>query len=186
MNKNMYDFTKFRENNTKTEEHYKSELSSIRTGHAAPSLLDGVKVDSYGTMVPINQVGSVTSEDARTIRVSPWELDAVHQIEQAIQNADLGVSVSSDEKGVRVSFPELTSERREQLIKLTKTKLEEARVSVRKNRDAVWNDIQKLQKNGEMSEDEKFKAKEDMEKITKEYIEKFEEMAKKKEEELNS
>ncbi len=186
MNKSMYDFTKFKKNNKKSEEYYKNELASIRTGYAAPSLLDGVKVDSYGTMVPINQVGSITSEDARTIRVSPWELDAIHQVEQAIQNANLGVSVSSDEKGVRVSFPELTSERREQLIKLTKTKLEEARISVRKNRDTVWGDIQKLQKDGEISEDEKFKAKEEMEKITKEYIERFEEMAKKKEAELNS
>ena len=182
----MYDFSTIKTSIEETNNHYKEELSSIRTGRAIPALLDGIKVDSYGTKVPINQVGSVTAEDARTLRVSPWELDQVNQIEQAIREADLGVSLSSYEKGVRVCFPELTSERREQLIKLTNTKLEDARITLRRHREDIWGIIQKQQKDGEISEDEKFTAKDDMEKIVKEGNEGLEELAKKKELELNA
>jgi ribosome recycling factor len=182
----MYDFKKLKEEIKKTKEHYKNELTTIRTGRAVPSILDNVKVDSYGTKVPLNQVAGVTIEDAKTLRISPWDIDTVHQIEQAVQDADLGVSVSSDEKGVRVSFPELTSERREQLIKLTNTKLEDARITLRRHRDDVWNDIQKQQKEGEISEDDKFRFKEEMEKIIKEGNKALEDLAKKKEEELKS
>jgi ribosome recycling factor len=180
----MYDFSTLKQAITDTTEHFKSELSSIRTGRAAPALLDAVRVDSYGTKVPIQQVGSVTTEDARTLRVSPWERDAINSIEQAIKDADLGVSISSDEKGVRVSFPELTSERREQLIKLTRSKLEEARITLRKHREDTWSDIQKQEKAGELTEDDKFTAKEQMEKIIKEGNGGLEALADKKEEEL--
>jgi ribosome recycling factor len=182
----MYDFKQLKTSIEETQEHYKTELSTIRTGRAAPALLDNIRVESYGTKVPLNQVGSVSAEDARTLRVSPWELDQVNQIEQAIREADLGVTLSSDEKGVRVCFPELTSERREQLIKLTQTKLEEARITLRRHREDVWSDIQKQQKDGELSEDEKFTSKDEMEKIIKEGNENLEELAKKKEVELNA
>lgn len=182
----MYDFKQLKTSIEETQEHYKTELSTIRTGRAAPALLDNIRVESYGTKVPLNQVGSVSAEDARTLRVSPWELDQVNQIEQAIREADLGVTLSSDEKGVRVCFPELTSERREQLIKLTQTKLEEARITLRRHREDVWSDIQKQQKDGELSEDEKFTSKDEMEKIIKEGNEVLEELAKKKEVELNA
>lgn len=182
----MYDFKKLSGEITDAIEHYKTELLSIRTGRAAPALLDSVKVLSYGTLVPLNQVGSVTSEDARTLRVSPWEQDSVNQIRQAISDANLGVSVSSDDKGVRVSFPELTSERREQLIKLTNTKLEEARITLRRHREETWTDIQKIQKAGDMSEDDKFTAKDAMEKLIKEGNQALEELAEKKEVELNA
>jgi ribosome recycling factor len=183
--KSMYDFSPLKQAISDTKEHYKNELSTIRTGRAAPALLDAIRVDSYGTKVPLNQVASVTTEDARTLRVSPWELDSVNQIEQAIRDADLGVSLSSDEKGVRVCFPELTSERRTQLIKLTHTKLEEARISLRRAREDTWTDIQKKQKNAEMSEDDKFRSKEQMEKLVKEGNDSLEELAEKKEQELN-
>lgn len=182
----MYDFSTLKQAIADTTEHFKSTLSSIRTGRAAPALLDGVRVDSYGTKVPIQQVGSVTAEDARTLRISPWERDAITNIESAIREADLGVSLSSDEKGIRVSFPELTSERREQLMKLTRSKLEEARITLRKHREDTWSSIQKQEKEGAISEDAKFSAKEDMEKIIKEANDSLESLAKKKEEELNA
>jgi ribosome recycling factor len=182
----MYDFSTFKKDLTQAVEHYKAEISSIRTGRAAPALLDGVRVESYGSIVPLNQVGGVTIEDARTLRVSAWDQSQVKAIERGIHDADLGVSLSTDEKGVRVSFPELTSERREQLMRLTRTKLEEARTAVRIARDEVWQDIQKKEKEKEISEDEKFTAKENMEKQVKETNESLEKMAKKKEEELNS
>lgn len=182
----MYDFTSFKGAIQDTIEHYKNELSSIRTGRAAPALLDSIRVDLYGSKVPLQQVGSITAEDARTLRVSPWERDAVNQVEQAIREANLGVSLSSDEKGVRVSFPELTSERREQLVKLTHTKLEEARIALRRHREETWGDIQKKQKAGDMSEDEKFSSKETMEELIQEGNASLEELAKKKVQELNS
>lgn len=182
----MYDFSTLKNSMADTTEHFKSELSGIRTGQAAPALLDGVKVEAYEAAVPLNQVGSVTIEDARTLRVSAWDVSQVKTIEDAIRAADLGVSLSTDEKGVRVSFPELTSDRREQLMKLTRSKLEEARTTVRQGRDQTWQAIQKLEKNKEMSEDEKFTAKEAMEEIIKETNTSLEELAVKKESELTA
>jgi ribosome recycling factor len=136
------------------------EYSSIRTGQASPMLLDGVKVESYGSYMPINQVGSVNIEDARTLRISVWDKSAVSAIEKAIREADLGISTASDSDGVRVIFPELTSERRVQLMKLAKSKLEDARIAVRAVRDEVMKSIDKQQKDGEISEDERFSQKE--------------------------
>jgi ribosome recycling factor len=136
------------------------EYSGIRTGQASPMLLDNVKVESYGSFMPINQVGSVNIEDARTLRISVWDKSAVSAIEKAIREADLGISTASDSDGVRVIFPELTADRRTQLMKLAKTKLEDARISVRGVRDEVMKAIDKLQKDGEIGEDEKFTQKE--------------------------
>ena len=104
-------------------EWLQKEYSGIRTGQASPMLLDAVKVESYGSYMPINQVGSVNIEDARTLRISVWDKSAVSAIEKAIREADLGISTVSDSDGVRVIFPELTSERRVQLMKLAKAKL---------------------------------------------------------------
>jgi ribosome recycling factor len=140
------------------------EFSSIRTGRATPMLLDLVQVESYGTRVPIQQVGSVSVEDARTLRIAVWDQNAVKALEKAITEADLGVSVVSDGGGVRVIFPELTSERRVQLLKIAKAKHEESRVSVRGARDEVMKEIDKLEKEGEMSQDEKTRAKEEVQK----------------------
>lgn len=136
------------------------EFSSIRTGQASPMLLDGVRVESYGTYMPINQVGSINIEDARTLRISVWDKQAVSAIERAIQEANLGISTVADSDGVRVIFPELTSERRVQLLKLAKSKLEDARISVRAVRDEIMKTIDKQQKDGEISEDDKFTQRE--------------------------
>jgi ribosome recycling factor len=132
------------------------EFVGIRTGQATPALLDSVKVETYGTYMPIQQLGSVGIEDARTLRIVPWDNSQVPAIERSIRDADLGVSVSSDSSGLRVSFPDLTAERRTQLVKIAKGKLEEARVAVRAVRDDVMKKIDAAQKAGEMGEDEKF------------------------------
>ncbi len=141
------------------------EFSSIRTGRATPMLLDLVLVESYGTRVPVQQVGSVNVEDARTLRISVWDHNAIKNLERAIVEADLGVSVVVDGTGLRVIFPELTSERRVQLLKIAKAKLEESRVSLRSVRDEFIKDIDRLEKAGEMSQDEKFGAKEEIQKL---------------------
>lgn len=141
-----------------------NEYSGIRTGQATPQLLDSVKVESYGSLMAINQVASIGIEDARTIRVSPWDGSLVKSLETAIRDADLGVSVVADSSGLRIIFPELTGERRVQLLKLAKSKLEDARVSVRSARDEVMKEVEKQQKDNVISEDEKFAKKDDTQK----------------------
>lgn len=140
------------------------EFASIRTGRATPILLDLVSVESYGARVPLQQVGSVSVEDPRTLRISVWDQSGIKAVEKAITEADLGVSVVSDSAGVRVIFPELTSERRTQLLKIAKAKLEESRVSLRGARDEAIKEIDGLEKKGEMSQDAKFSAKEELQK----------------------
>lgn len=168
-----------------TKEWLQKEYAGIRTGQATPALLDNIKVDNYGAMTPINQVGSVGAEDARTLRITPWDVSSIAAIETAIREADLGVSVATDSAGLRVVFPELTAERREQLLKLSKSKLEEARVTVRSVRDEVMKEIDKLQKDGEISEDEKFGRKEEVQEAVDATNKELESLASQKEAELS-
>jgi ribosome recycling factor len=142
------------------EDWLQKEYVGIRTGQASPALLDSIKVESYGSYVSLNQVCTIGVEDARTLRISVWDKQAVSAIEKAIRDADLGISTVTDSSGVRVIFPELTSERRVQLLKLAKTKLEDARIAVRAVRDEFMKAIDKQQKDGEISEDERFSQKE--------------------------
>ncbi len=141
-----------------------TEYTGIRTGQATPALLDSLRVESYGSMMPLNQVGSVGIEDARTLRISLWDAGGIPAVEKALREADLGVSVATDSAGLRVIFPELTSERRVQLVKLAKSKFEDARVSVRSTRDEIMKDLEKQQKDGDISEDEKFTKKDTIQK----------------------
>jgi ribosome recycling factor len=179
-----YDFSSFDTALEKSIQAFTTDLAGIRSGQANPALLDGVKVEVYGSMMPLKQVASITTEDARTLRVSPWDKSVVKAVEGALRDADLGVSIGSDEQGVRVSFPELTSDRRAQLVKLTRQKLEEARGRVRRNREEAWQDIQAKEKAKEMGEDDKFRAKETMEEKVKEANSTLEDLAKRKEAEL--
>lgn len=160
------------------------ELSSLRTGRATPALLDGVSLEVYGSRMKLNQVGSVSVEDARTLYVSPWDIEQVKPIEKAITLADLGVSVGADERGVRVSFPELTAERRQQLIKLLKSKLEDARIAVKQKRTEAMERIEKARKENDLSEDEARDAKSGAQKLVDDGNKSLEEIAEKKEKEL--
>lgn len=163
-----YDFSRFKMRTENVVLWLKGEYAGIHSGRAAPALLDKVQVDSYGSKMPVQHISSISIEDARTLRVAPWDKGQVKDIERAIQSADLGVGVSSDDQGVRVSFPELTAENREALLKIVKRKLEEARVSVKKEREEVWNDIQKKEKDGVLPEDDKFRAKDELQNLTDE------------------
>jgi ribosome recycling factor len=145
-------------------EFLQKEFVAIRTGQATPALLDSIKVETYGTYMPIVQVGSIGVEDARTLRISTWDASQIPAIERAIRDSDLGVSVSTDSNGLRVVFPDLTAERRQQLVKIAKGKLEDARVSVRAVRDDVMKEIEVAQKAGEISEDEKHTKREQVQK----------------------
>ncbi len=179
-----YNFSEFKKGLAEVENWLAREYSAIRTGRATPSILDHVMVNNYETMMPINQVASITTEGPRSLRVVPWDAGVNKAIEKAINDSDLGLSVAVDEKGVRVTFPELTSERRQSLVKLAKQKLEDARVSLRKERDQVWNDIQEQEKTGTLTEDEKFRLKNEMQKLADETGKKLQALADRKEQEM--
>ena len=181
-----YDFKPFEKRLKEIEERAGKELGAIRTGRAAPAILDGIMVESYGARVPINQVAAVSVDDARSIKITPWDASLGKEIEKAITVANLGVSVSAGEGGVRVTFPELTGESRERLVKIAKERIEEMRTSLRVARDEVWNDIQKQEKDKLMTEDEKFRAKDEMQKRVDATNKNFEGMLERKEKEITS
>lgn len=181
----MYDLKELTQKTKEAEEWLLREFDGIRTGRASPAILDNVKVEAYGSKMPLNQVASVGIEDARTLRVSPWDKETLRAIEKGIQDADLGISCATDEKGIRISFPELSTERRTQLMKVMREKLESARVAIRAARDDAWTAIQKDEKDGTIGEDDKFRAKDEMQKIVDFANSKLEESAKKKEVELS-
>lgn len=181
-----YDFKAFEKRIKEIEERLGKELGSVRTGRATPAILDGIMIESYGTRVPINQVANIGVEDARSLRITPWDAANGKEIEKAITASNLGLSVGADEKGVRVFFPELTSERRVGLIKLAKEKVEEIRMMLRAARDEVWNDIQAKEKAKEMSEDDKFRAKDEMQKRVDAANASFDQALERKEKEIAS
>ncbi|PIT96912.1 ribosome recycling factor [Candidatus Campbellbacteria bacterium CG10_big_fil_rev_8_21_14_0_10_35_52] len=182
----MYNFLHLKQKIKDIREHLKSELSSIRTGRATPALLDSIRVDSYGSKMPINQIAAISMEDARTLRISPYDISQIVEIEKAITNSNLGVSVLVDKKGIRIFFPELTEEVRQTLAKLVKEKIEKARIVLRRERDNTWADIQKKEKNKEISGDDKFRYKEEMQKIIDDENKNFEIVAEKKEREIKN
>lgn len=181
-----YNFSKFQNKIKETQEWLGREFAAIRTGRASTAFLDGVRVESYGTEMPVNSLANISIEDAKTIRISPWDGSQTQAIERAITASNLGVSVSVDDKGVRVIFPELTGERRLQLVKVAKEKLEDARVAIRRERSEISDDLNEKKKSGEMGEDEMMRNKAEMEKLTQEGSRKLEELFNKKEQEITS
>lgn len=181
-----YNFSTFNQKIKETQDWLVKEMASVRTGRASTAFLDGVKVESYGSTMPISSVASMATEDARSIRITPWDRTQTQAIEKAIVVANLGVSVSVDDKGLRVNFPELTGERREQLVKVAKEKLEDAKVALRRERNEVINDLNEKKKSGAMGEDDMFRHKEEMEKIHQEASKKLDEIFAKKEQEIRS
>ena len=179
-----YNFSPFRTRIKEIEDWLVGEYASIRTGRATPALLDSVNVESYGARVPLKHVGSITIEDPRTLRVTLWDKTQVKDTESAIASANLGVSAVADGMSIRVTFPELTAEKRKLLNKLANEKLEEAKITLRKERERIWNDIQTKEKAGEMGEDEKFRYKDELQKIVDEATTKFAEHGKRKETEI--
>lgn len=177
----MFNFAELRTGVKGVEEWLQNELSVIRTGRASPAILDFVQVEAYGSRMNIKELANIVVEDAKTVRVEPWDASMGKEIEKAINNSNLGLSLSPFEKGLRVIFPELTSERREQFVKVVKQKLEEGRVSLRGLRDKTGKAIDEKEKEGGMSEDDKFRFKEEMQKIIDESGRKLEALAEKKE-----
>ena len=161
------------------------ELSSVRTGRATPAILDTIKPEVYGTRTPINQVAAVNIEDARTLRIVPWDKSLTKIIEGAIQNANLGVGVGSDDQGLRVTFPELTAERRTMLLKVANEKLEAARITLRGHRTDTLKALDAAEKEGGMGKDELARFKDDVQKKIDKGNEALEALFKRKETEVS-
>jgi ribosome recycling factor len=161
----QYNFSNFKIGLKKIEEFLGKEYSQLSTGRASVVVMDAVSVESYGSYQQVKNVASISIEDPKTLRVSPWDKNQIKAIEKAIMVADLGLSVATDESGIRVIFPQLTTETRQKLVKVLKEKLEEARITVRRERGEVWEDIQAQEKAGKMTEDEKLRAKDELQKM---------------------
>lgn len=159
-----YDFKKLDTDIKETEEWLVREMSTVRTGRATPAILDTIKPEIYGSRTPINQVAAVTIEDARTLRIVPWDKSVTKIIEGAIQSANLGVGVGSDDQGLRVNFPELTAERRTMLLKVANDKLEQARITLRGHRADAIKALDAAEKEGGMSKDELTRFKDEIQK----------------------
>jgi ribosome recycling factor len=179
-----FDFSKLKTCIKETDEWITRELSAVRTGRATPTLLDGVKAEAYGTRSPIKELGSVSVEDARTLRVIPWDKSILKAIEKAITEADLGVGLSTDEQGLRVSFPELTGERRKQLSKIAGDKTEQARITLRGHRTDALKELEAAEEAGGMGEDEVERHKVEIQKLIDAGNEALSQHLKKKEEEI--
>jgi len=180
-----YNFTQFKQSIKDVEEWLKKELATVRTGRANLSILDGVSVEAYGSFMPINQVANLSMEDARSVRIAPWDSSVTKDVEKAIVASDLGLSVTVDDKGLRVIFPELTGERRTALVKMTKQKLEDAKITLRGEREKTMKDLENKEKEGEISEDEKFRTKAELQKMLDECTRSLEQLFEKKEKEIS-
>ncbi|MSU56490.1 MAG: ribosome recycling factor [Candidatus Taylorbacteria bacterium] len=181
-----YNFSTF---NTKAKEVHDwlgKEFGGLRSGRATPAVLDVVLVESYGTKMPIKHVATVSIEDARTLRITPFDTAASKEIEKAITAANLGLSVSVDDNGVRAHFPDLTSERRTALMKVAKEKLEAARIHMRQIRDEIIKEIEEKEKEGGMGEDEKFRLKKELDKMSEAENKKLQDAFERKEKEITS
>ncbi len=176
--------TNLKQDLEKIIEQYQQELKSVRTGRANPQVVEDLMIDYFGTMTPIKQAANISASDARTIVIAPWNKDSLVDIEKAINESDLGINPINDGEVIRLSFPPLTEERRVELTKIVGQKSEEARIKVRKLREKIREDIQREEKDGKISEDDKVRKEKELQKIIDEYNEKIEEIHKKKEEEL--
>lgn len=163
---------------------YKSEIAAIRTNRATPALVEDIEVDYYSQRLKIKELGSVTVPEPRTIVIQPWDKGALEAIGGAISQSGVGLNPVNDGNTIRLNLPPLTEERRKEFIKLLKQKAEDAKIKIRRTREELWNKIQHLERERQIREDDKFWAKEELQKIVDEFNQKVEDMEKKKESEL--
>ena len=168
----------------KTIEKVKHDFSTVRTGRANAALLDGIKVESYGSLMALNQVAGVSVPDGRTLEIRPWDMSQLAAIEKAILKSDLGLTPVNDGKLIRISIPALTEERRKEIIKVVNKMSEDYKVAVRNERRNIIDQIKQAEKNKEITEDDRKKYENDSQKLTDLYIRKIEELVKQKEEDL--
>lgn len=165
-------------------EHFANEAAKIRTGRAHPGLVENLMVDYYGTRTPLRQIASINIPEARQILIQPWDKGSLVLIEAALRESDLGLNPGNDGQALRITLPALTEETRKNLVKSLNQRAEEARIAVRNVREEIWKDIQDLEKSGDISEDDKFSGKDELQKVVDDYNQKLEALRKKKEEEI--
>lgn len=168
----------------KTVDHLKEELAALRTGRAHPALVEKVMVDAYGTLTPLKGVGSVTIPDAKTIAIEPWDANLVKSVEKALLDAQLGMNPTVQGKMIRLVMPAMTEDRRKELVKIVKEKAEEARKSVRSVREKVREKVGEMEKSKQLTEDDRFKAQDELDKMAKEFSALIEKMIEEKEKEI--
>ena len=178
------DFKEFTRKMEKSIEILQEDFGAIRAGRANAKVLDRITVEYYGQETPIGQVGSISSPDARTLVIQPWDGSLLKKIEKAIQTSDLGINPQNDGRVIRLNFPQLTEERRKELVKQVKKYGEDGKVAVRNIRRDAMDYIKKLKKNSEITEDDQKKAEKDLQDLTDKYIKKVDEACAVKEKEL--
>lgn len=179
-----YDFREFKQAGASALDWLKKEYAGIRTNQANSSVLDAVSVEVYGSRMPINQVASILGAGPKSLIITPWDNSVAPNIDRAIRESNLGLAVSLDAQGVRVSFPELTSERRTQFTKVVKEKLEEARIRIRTERERNLDDLDRKEREGILSRDDKFRLKGELQRLVDDANQQLEELALKKEKEI--
>jgi len=168
----------------KSVEALKKEFTTLRTGKVSTKIVEGISVEYYGNPTPLNGVGTISTPDANTILITPWEKTLIKEIERAIQTANIGVNPNSNSDSVILNFPPMTQEQRKETAKQAKAMSEKAKVAIRNIRQDSNNKIKKLEKDKEISEDEAKKAHDDIQKITDEFVKKIEETFKAKESDI--
>ncbi len=168
----------------KTVENLQYELNKFRTGKASAALLDGVKVNYYGSVVPLKQAANISVPEARLISIQPWDKSMINEIEKAILKSDLGLTPQNDGNLIRLPIPQLTEERRKELVKQAKRLGEESKISLRNSRRDANEALKKAEKDSQISEDDSHRAQEKIQKLTDSYVEKIDELLKKKEAEI--
>ena len=168
----------------KAVSHTQAEFSSVRTGRATPALVEKLKVDYYGTEVPLNQLAGFSVPEARLLVIAPYDKNAIKAIGKAIQHSDLGITPADDGQVIRLVFPQLTTERRNELVKVVKHKAEEGRVAVRNLRRAARHHLEALERDGEISSDELERAEKELERTTHDHVGEIDKMLQRKEQEL--
>lgn len=168
----------------KTVDHFVEEAGTLRTGRANPGIVEGLLVEYYNAQTPLKQISSISVPEPRQIVISPWDKGSLTQIEAAIRESDLGLNPVNDGSVVRITLPALTEERRRDLVKTLNSRAEEARISIRNIREDIWKEIQEAEKEGLIGEDDKFRGKDDLQKVVDEYNTKLEAVREKKEGEI--
>jgi ribosome recycling factor len=168
----------------KSVEAFKNELAKVRTGRASLALLDGIQVNAYGSVMPLNQVSTLTIPESRTIAIQPWDPQVLGAIEKAILKSDVGLTPANDGKIIRLNIPQLTEERRKELVKQVKKVAEEFRVAVRNARRDAIDQLKKQKKEKEISEDDLFKLQDDAQSETDDYIAQIDDISAAKEQEV--
>ena len=182
---NKSDYVQYTDRMDKTIEVMQTNFAAVRAGRANAAVLDQIRVDYYGTPTPINQIASIASPDPRTLTIQPWDGSTMKLIEKAIQQSDLGINPQNDGRLIRLLFPQLTEERRKELIKQIRKYGEESKTAIRNIRRDAMEDVKAQKKKSEITEDDQKNAEKDIQKLTDDYVKQIDQLVEKKEKELS-